>query len=72
MLGQRRDVCGPLPQRWHLDGEDAQAIEQVLPELPGPDFRFQIAVGGGDHTYIHLDGPLVADALELLLLQRPQ
>jgi hypothetical protein len=66
------DVFAPFAQGWNLDGENTEAIEQILAETPGLHFLFQIAVRGGDNADIDLAGARVANALDFLLLQNPQ
>src|SRR5690606_10478825 len=51
---------------------DVQAIEEVLAEAARVDFLLQVAIGGGNHAHVHLDGLATADALELLFLQDAQ
>src|SRR5262245_39536986 len=66
---QERDVLGAFPERGKRDGEDAEAIVEVLAERAGADNLEQVAVGGGDDPDIDRDGRAAADALDLALLQ---
>jgi hypothetical protein len=72
MQDQRRDILGPLSQRWDQDGKDVEAIEQILAEVAGSDLLFQIAVGGGDEAQVDADGAGSSHALELQILEDPQ
>ena len=55
-----------------MDGKDVEAIEQVRSETAAGDFLFQVAVGGGNHTHVHLGRSCAPQPLELLLLQHAQ
>ncbi|EXI71617.1 MAG: hypothetical protein AW10_04272 [Candidatus Accumulibacter appositus] len=47
-LGQQQDVITALPQRWQVDREDIQPVEQVLPEQTCAHHFGQWTMGGGD------------------------
>ena len=53
---------------WH----HLQPVEQVFPELAGLHVGIEVPVGGGDDTYIDANIRQATDALEGLLLQKPQ
>ncbi len=72
VLGQQRDVLGPLHQRRHADGKHAQPVVQVLAEPACPDLGVEVPVGGGDHAHVDVEGPGRADRHDLPLLQDPQ
>src|SRR4029450_1068935 len=44
-------------------------VPQVLPERARGNVRRQIAVAGGDHSYVDLDVPRTTEPLELMLLE---
>src|SRR5205823_4956224 len=69
---QRRNIVAPIAQRGGREGDDMEAVVEVLPELPGRDQRGQVAVGGGDDPDVDVDGALTADPLEFALLQDPE
>ena len=69
MPDEERDVLAPLPQRRQPDGEDAQAVVEVLAEAAVRHGPLEVAVGGGDDPHVHLAGPAGADALELAVLE---
>ena len=72
MFGQGQDVGRPLSQRRHGHLDHVEAIEQVLAEPSGGDFRLQIAVRGGKDANIAGPGLRVAHALVAALLQQSQ
>src|SRR6266478_7919751 len=69
---ERGNVLGALAQRRHVDGEDVEAVIEVVAETLLVDHRAEIAVRRRDQPHVHLDGLRPADALELLLLEHPQ
>ena len=73
MLHQRLHVLGPLPERRHVEVDDAQPVQQVLAELAGGDELVQVAIGGGDHAHVDPRLRVVgADRLDLAVLEKPQ
>ena len=54
------------------DGEDGEAVEQVVAEAAGGDHRGEVAVGGGDPPDVGADGLAAADAFEAALLHDAQ
>ena len=73
MPHQRLNVLGPLPERRHVEVDDAQPVQEVFAELAGGDELVQVAIGGGDHanvdTRLRVVGP---DRLDLAVLEKPQ
>src|SRR4051812_19919309 len=61
-----------VAERGERDGEDVQAVIQVLPELALADRHSGIAVRRRDDADIHLDRIRSADALELVLLKHAE
>src|SRR5215831_2819152 len=55
-----------------MDGEDAQAVIQVRPELPLLRPGLQVAVGRRDQPHVGADRFVAADALKGLLLEHAQ
>ena len=72
MVDQRRQIVLPLAQRRQRDGEDRQAVIEILAESPGVHLDQQVAVGGGDDADVGAAGPHVPDALISPLLQDTQ
>ena len=58
-----------LGKRRHSDRHDIQTVVEILAETSRGNLLLQIAVAGRDHTDIHLDAALTAEAREALLLQ---
>ena len=59
-------------ERWHVDREDVQAIQQIGAERPAADRLCEVAIGGCDHAHVDVLRPAAADRLELLLLEHAQ
>ena len=55
-----------------MDGDDAQAVEQVFPEGAGLDGFFKIPVGRGDDADVQLDALLAPHLHELPFLDHPE
>ena len=68
-VDQDGDVVAALAQRRHVDGEDVDAVVEVVAEAAVRDHRAQVAVGRGDDAHVNLDGARAADATNLALLQ---
>jgi hypothetical protein len=65
-------VLEPVAERRQVQGEDAQAIVEVLSESALPDGAGQIHVGRGEDTDVDLDRAVAAHRLEATLLQDPE
>ena len=72
ILGQKRNVLDPLPERRDVERDDIQPVEEVFAETPGCDLRQEIPVRRGDQADIDLDHLLAADAGDLPLLEDAQ
>ena len=59
-LGEQGDVLAPVAQGGDLDGDDVEAVEEVLAERAGAGALAEVAVGGGDDP--HVDRALLARA----------
>src|SRR5262249_31295643 len=68
----RRNVLAPLAQRRQVDGEDAQAEEEVLAEAAGLHLFPQVFLRRRDDARVELDRRSRADALEHALLERAE
>jgi hypothetical protein len=71
-LREQRDIVLPLAQGRKLNGNDVQAIEQVLAELPLVHHVPEIDVGRGDDPNIDLDRFHAAEPHEVAFLDDPQ
>jgi hypothetical protein len=69
---QDEDIVSALAQWRDLDRKDRQPKIQILAKLTFCDPLFQVAIGGGDDTHVHVKGLRPTDALELFLLQGAQ
>ncbi len=69
---QQGNVVAAVAQRRHADGEDVQAVKQILAERAVLHRVAQVDIGGGDYADIDLAHSRVADALDLALLQGAQ
>ena len=72
VVGQQRDILGPVAQRRQPHLHDFQPVVQVGPEKAGPDAFGQIHIGGGDHPHVGLAGFGFADPLEFLGFKHAQ
>ena len=68
----QRDVVRALAQRHEIDREHVEPEIKVFAEAAAPHLRLQVAIGRGDHAHIDMARALLADALELALLQHAQ
>src|SRR5262245_38407147 len=71
-VDEQRDVVLPLAQRRQADGEDVEAVVQVLAESFLLDLFEQVSVGGGDDADVHPDRGGAAHAVELALLEHAE
>jgi hypothetical protein len=71
-ISARRDVLAALAQGRHAQLDHVEAVEQILAEARRLDHRLQVLVGGAEDAHIHGRLGRVAEAAELLLLDRPQ
>ena len=66
---EQRHILLSLAKRWDANGEDVQAIEEVLTEPPRGDGLGKVAIRGGDHPNVDVDRLSPTHPFELLLLQ---
>ena len=71
-VDEERDVLLALPQRREADGDDAEAVEEVLAELPFLDEAAEVGVRRGDDADVRVDRLDGADGEELALLEDPE
>src|SRR5205823_3027612 len=71
-MREEGDVLEALAQRRHLDGEDIEAVVEVLAHPPVADGLLRIAVRRGDDARVDVDLLVAADAPELPLLEHAQ
>src|SRR6266508_582524 len=70
--GQQWDILRPLPEGRELNRNDVQPVEEVLSQDAVGDRLGDVAVRGGDQSYVDLDVAGVADAADLPLLDHAQ
>ena len=72
MLRKQADVFGAVAQRWHLDGDDVQAVEQILTKPALFNQGGQVLVGRRDDADIKANARFSANAANDAALQRAQ
>ena len=55
-----------------MDGENVQAVVEILAKTAGGHRGFEVAVGGGDDAQVHLSPLEGPDRAEFALLHQPQ
>ncbi len=70
--GEFDDVPSPFTQRRQIELHHPQAEVEVAAKFSLLHPLFEILVGGGDETNIHLFRPLGTDGFDLAILQYPQ
>src|SRR5206468_12948235 len=68
---QELDVLPPLPKRRQQNGNDFEAIVQVLAKAAILDGLIQVPVGGGDDAKVHRNLRVPAYAIERPVLDEP-
>src|SRR5271165_4369130 len=63
------DVFLAITQRRNKEGNDVEAIEEVLAERATGNFLLEILVGGGDDADVDVECLVGADAFEALLFE---
>ena len=69
VVAEDKEITLALPQRGHVQGDNAEAPIQIFPEGALFDHLSEVAIGGGDDADIDLDGLTAADALDGLLTE---
>ena len=72
ILGEQDDVALALGEGRHHDGEDVQAVVQVLAEELLLHQLLEVAAGGGEEAHVGMQFLVAADAREGAFLQEPQ
>jgi hypothetical protein len=71
-LDQEGDVFAPLAERRQDEAGDVEAVVEVLTEALLGDGRHQVEVRRGDDAHVDLDRLVLADAPDLVLLDRAE
>ncbi len=72
MADEGRDVLFAFAEGGQADGEDVEAVEEVLAETAGGNFGLEVAVGGGDDAEVDLFPLEGADGAEFPLLNEAE
>ena len=72
MAREHRYVARTIAQRRQVNGDDVQAVVQILTKRARVDGCPQIAIGRRQDPQVDADRPRTADPLELAVLQHPQ
>ncbi len=71
-FGQGQHVFRTLTHGGQVEGDDVEAVEQVLAELALAHHLLEVEIGRGEDAHIGAAGHRVADALVLLVLDEAQ
>ena len=71
-MRQQQGVALALPERRDVDGDLADAVEQIFAEAALFDQAPQVLMGGAHHAHIDRDFFTPAEALDYPLLQKTQ
>ncbi len=66
--GEEGDVLFALAQGRDVEGDDVEAVEEVLAEVAAGDLLFEVFVGSGDDADVDVCGGGGADGVEALLV----
>ena len=72
IVNEKRNILPPFTQRRNPQGNDAQAVIEILPEFAADDELFKILVGRRNDVYIHRDQVAAADSVDLPVGKHPQ
>ena len=68
MVGQKRNVLDPIPQRGDVDGHHIEAVIEIQAEIAAAGSFLQVLIGGGDDPDVGVDQRIAADTFELFFL----
>ena len=69
VLDEQGDVVAPLAERGHAEGDDVEAVVQVLAQLALGDQPVDVLVGGDHEPDVERDQRLAAEPAHLALLE---
>ena len=72
VLGEQRHVVGAVAQRRHRDGDDAEAVVQVLAEQAAAHVLGEVAIARRDDPHVDVDRPRGTDAIDAPILEHAQ
>ena len=68
-VDEQGDIFSAAAQRRHLDGDDVEAVVEIVAELAFADGLAEVDVGGGDDADVDLNLLIAADGHEAALLE---
>ena len=69
MAEEQRNFRGALAQRRHINGENVEAVIEVLTESAGFHGFLHVHVGGGENAHVDIHQVAAAEAGVLVILQ---
>ena len=69
---QQRDVVAAFPQRGRVHPDDVEAMEEVLPECPVANPRFEVLMRRRDDPHVDVNRHMAPDAIELAIGEHPE
>ena len=72
VVEQNTLVLAQVPQRWHADRENGQAVIEVGTKARGANFLTHVAVGRRHHARVGYPALSFTHALVLAVFQHPQ
>jgi hypothetical protein len=70
--GEGENVHESVAQGWHVKFDNLETVVEVLSERSVEDILSEVSVGGGDDSYIHASGAVLANPSDLALLEDPE
>src|SRR5271156_1317077 len=71
-LRERQNIFAALTQGRDAQGDDVEAVVEILAEMMRGNFGLEVAIRRRDYSRIDMNRALAADALEVLILQEAQ
>src|SRR5580692_12170493 len=71
-LCERQNILAAFTQWRDAQGDDIEAVIEILAKMMRTDFGFEVAIGRGDYSRIDVNSAFTANALEVLILQEAQ
>ena len=69
VVGEDRNLLGPLPERRDHDLDHVEAIVEILAETTAGHRLLEVLIGGREHPHVDLHGGPSSDARELAVLE---
>src|SRR5271163_552238 len=71
-LRERQNILAAFAQRRHAQGDDVEAVVEILAKMVRGNFGLEVAIRRRDYSRVDVDRALAADPLEVLILQEAQ